>query len=444
MNSPIPNIRNMSNTLIVCRTVSLLFISALVLDACKPADDKPQGKSNDKPALEGGAQQTLDKNKKPPKTEIKQGSNQNKQPSDPISVTVVNAEAKVLPSLIKATGTVVSLNTVDMRSQANSVIKQVHVKEGQFVKKGDLLFSMDARLDEANLAKAQAQMLKDRAALLDLNRQVARQEQLLTQNFISRSALDSTQASIDTQMALISADQAAVSAARVPLSYAKINAPSAGRVGAITVVAGSSVQVGSTPLLSITQLDPIAVSFNVPQAQVSQVLQALQQKSLLMIKPPESSETYTGTVQFVDSSIDVASGTIKVKALVKNPGNRLWPGSFVDVQLPIKNTASDSATELATLVIPAACIIQAARGAMVYAVIDGKAVSKPVEVLNISQGFARVKGLAVGERVVLEGRQNLRPDSPVVERSVNASSEKANINTDKTTSDQRGEHHRKP
>ncbi len=206
--------------------------------------------------------------------------------SDPVSVTLVTAEAKALPVVIKATGTVVSLNSVDVRSQASSVVKQVHIKEGQFVHRGDLLFTLDARLDEATLAKAQAQLNKDQAALQDLVRQAARQEQLLAQNFISRSSLDTAKASVDTQTALVSADQAAIAAARVPVSYAKIVAPSSGRVGAIAVFAGSFVQAGSTPLLSITQLAPIAVSFNVPQAQLPKVLQVLHKQLTLTVQAP--------------------------------------------------------------------------------------------------------------------------------------------------------------
>jgi multidrug efflux pump subunit AcrA (membrane-fusion protein) len=123
-------------------------------------------------------------------------------------------------------------------------------------------------------------------------------------------------------------------------------------------------------------------------------------------------------VQFVDSSVDASSGTVKVKARVNNAGNAhaaLWPGAFVDVQLPFINTDNTTAAE--AVVIPQACIIQAPRGTMVYVVLDGKAVSKNVELISASQGFASVKGLSVGDVVVLDGRQNLRPDAPVIDRA---------------------------
>ena len=146
----------------------------------------------------------------------------------------------------------------------SSVIIKVHINEGQFVRKGDVLFTLDSRTDQANLAKANAQLAKDLAGLADAGRQLARSKQLVAQNFVSQGAVDTAQASVDSQTAAVAADRAAIDAARVPLSYARIVAPSSGRVGLIPVFAGSAIQANQTPLVTITQLDPIAVTFNLP------------------------------------------------------------------------------------------------------------------------------------------------------------------------------------
>jgi RND family efflux transporter MFP subunit len=178
----------------------------------------------------------------------------------PVSVTTVRAQRRDLPVLLSATGTVTPLASVDVRPQVTSVVTKVHIREGQFVRAGELLFTLDARTDEANVAKARAQIVRDEAALADAQRQLARSRELLAQNFISQGALDASQTLVDSQAAQLTADRAALDAARVALSYAKITAPSSGRAGAINVFPGSSVQANQTALVTITQLDPIAVA----------------------------------------------------------------------------------------------------------------------------------------------------------------------------------------
>jgi RND family efflux transporter MFP subunit len=352
-----------------------------------------------------------------------------------ISVTTVLAESRPLAHLIKATGTVVSLNSVDVRSQMSSVVKQVHFKEGQYIKKGQLLFTLDARLDEANLMKAQAQLAKSNSIVIDLKRQLARNQQLFAQDFIASSVVDASQSALNTQISSLAADEASIKAARVALSYANITAPTSGRAGPVNIFTGSFVQAGATALVTITQLDPIAVSFNVSQTYLSTLLDALNTKTEVTVQLPntnintnaninninnintknntKNSTPYRGQLQFVDSSIDINSGTVKAKALIRNTSGHLWPGSFVDVQLPVKD--SNLNTAINTVVIPQASIIQSARGSMVYIVLNNKAIPKYVEVLNANQGFVSVTGLLPDDRVVLDGKQNLRPNATVSE-----------------------------
>jgi RND family efflux transporter MFP subunit len=329
-----------------------------------------------------------------------------------VSVTTVKAQQRDVDVMLEATGTVTALNSVDIRPQVSSVITKVHIREGQFVKAGQLLFTLDARGDEVNLAKARAQMAKDMATLADAQRQLLRSRDLLAQNFISQGALDTNQTLVETQQAVVAADRAAIDAAQVGLSYNRINAPASGRAGAINVFAGSTVQPGGAALVTITQLDPIAVSFNLPQRNLGDALQTLRSgggKVIAML--PDGRGQSTGKLQFVDSAVDASSGTVRVKAAFDNAKEVLWPGAFVSVRLAVQ-TLKDA------IVVPQAAVIQSPRGAIVYLVdAENKAVARRLDVLYASGPDAVASGVRAGERVVLDGRQNLRPGAAVVERA---------------------------
>lgn len=329
----------------------------------------------------------------------------------PVGVTTVRAQQKDLPVLVTATGTVAPLSSVEIRPQVTSLITKVHIREGQFVRAGELLFTLDSRTDEANVARARAQSSKDEAGLADAQRQLTRSRELLAQNFVSQGALDANQAAVESQSALVAADRAALDAARVVLSNARIVAPSGGRVGAIAVYVGSSVQANQTTLATITQLDPISVAFSLPQRHLADALAALQGGGASVTATlPEAVGTLSGRLQFVDSAVDGASGTVKVKAQFDNRAGKLWPGAFVNVAMTVR-------TLDAAVIVPQAAIIQSQRGPLVYAVQDGKAVARPVQILYAQGDDAAVSGLRAGERIVLDGRQNLRPGVNVVERA---------------------------
>ena len=328
----------------------------------------------------------------------------------PVTVSTVKALKRDLPVLLKAAGSVTPLTSVDIRSQVSSSVSKVHIRDGQFVKAGDLLFTLDARTDDANVAKARAQLAKDNAALADAQRQWARAQQLLAQNFISQGALDTTRAQVDSQLAVVAADQAAVDATRVALSYARITAPNAGRAGSIGVSAGSAVQANVTPLVNITQLDPIAVAFSIPQRNLGDALAALKDGGAQVTATlADTAGKFSGRLKFVDNAVDASSGSVKVRAEFTNPDGKLWPGAFVEVSQTV-STIKDG------VVIPQAAIIQSARGTIVYVVEQGKAVLKPVKLLYAQGDDAAVSGVSEGEAIVLVGKQNLRPGSAVVER----------------------------
>ena len=330
----------------------------------------------------------------------------------PISVSSVRALSKDVDVILEATGTISALNSVDIRPQVSSVITKVNIREGQFVKAGQLLFTLDARNDQVNLAKARAQLARDQASLADAQRQRQRSRELLAQNFISQGAVDTNQTLVETQQAVVAADRAAIEAAQVGLSYNHIVAPAAGRAGAINVFAGSTVQPGGAALVTITQLDPIAVAFSLPQRNLGDVLQTLRTGGgKVAAVLPEGRGEIVGKLQFVDNAVDPGSGTVKVKAVFSNPGETLWPGAFVNVRLVVR-------TLKGAVVVPQAAVIRGPRGTFVYTIdATGHAVARPVELRYAAELDAAVKGVEAGERVVLDGRQNLRPGASVVERA---------------------------
>jgi RND family efflux transporter MFP subunit len=331
-------------------------------------------------------------------------------PAPPVTVTTVKVEKKDLSVRFRASGVVTPIRMVDVKPQTNSVVTKVHVRDGQYVKAGDLLFTLDARTEEANIAKAQAQLAKDVAALADAQRQLRRAQDLLAKQFISQGSVDTNVAAVEGLQATVNADKAAIEAVRVAQSYSRITAPQAGRVGAINVNPGTALEASKTVLLTITQISPIAVTFALPQSKISAALEGLKGGGAPVTATLSDSGTvFKGTLQFVDSMVDPTSGVVRAKAFFKNEDEKLWPGAFVDI--------SQTMGELKeALVIPQAAVIYAARGPIVYVIEDGKAVQRPIKIVQSQAAEVAVTGLAEGDAVVLEGRQNLRPGSAVVER----------------------------
>lgn len=333
----------------------------------------------------------------------------------PVSVTTVRAEQRDVPVQLEATGTVTPLNIVEVRPQVASVVRAVHVREGQFVRHGELLFTLDDRAEQAALARSQAQRGQNQASLANAERQLARSRELLAQQFIAQAAVDTNLAAVETARAAVAADQAAIESARVALGYARIVAPMAGRIGVIAVHPGSTVQPGSSVMLTITQLDPIAVAFNLPQRHLDDALSRLAQGGAdVSASLPEGRGALAGKLQFVDNGVDPATGTVRVKAVFENAQQKLWPGAFVNVRFGVQ-TLKDA------VVIPQAAVIQGLDDRSVYVVDEsGQAALRKIRVLQAEGPLAVVEGLQPGERVVLEGRQNLRPGQRVLDRGAGA------------------------
>jgi RND family efflux transporter MFP subunit len=342
------------------------------------------------------------------------GGAASKGDSRPVSVSTILTQKKDFPVRLQANGVVSSLNTVDIRPQITSTVARVHIKEGQFVRAGELLFTLDSRNDEVNLAKAQAQLDKDMATLADLQRQLVRSKDLVSKKFVAQSALDTSQTQVDAQQAVIAADKAAVNAAKVALSYNRIVAPASGRTGIISVFVGSLVQPNATAaaMVTITQIDPIAVTFPLPQRHLNDALQSMRNAdSFVQASLPDGQGKYKGKLQFVDNVVDAASGTVKVKAVFDNKEMKLWPGAYVNLDMSVR-TIKDA------VVVPQDAIVVGARGKSVYVVnAESKAEVKPVTVLESYGNEAVISGVEAGVKIVLDGKQNLRPGGLVKERS---------------------------
>ena len=324
----------------------------------------------------------------------------------PALVTVAAAQKQTVPVTVQVNGSVVSLNSVDLRPQVTNTVREVHVKEGQFVKAGQLLFTLDQRPDQANLAKARAQQQKDEATQADLMRQYKRSQELVAQNFIAKSAADSTLSQLEAQSASVAADRAAVQSAQVALGYSTLRAPIAGRIGAVNIYPGTLVQPAGT-LVTITQLDPIAVSFPVPEGQLQDLLAAARLKTRVEAIVKGLKEPLVGALSFVDNTVDPLIGTVRAKAVFDNTDQSLWPGQFVETRVIVR-TLPDAT------VVPAAAIMMLAEGNALYVVnADQTAERRKVETIYTFGTQVVVRGVEPGETVVIEGKQNVRPGGKV-------------------------------
>jgi RND family efflux transporter MFP subunit len=329
----------------------------------------------------------------------------NKGPAEQ-AVSVVSLKVEDVPVRLDLNGSVVALKTVEVRAQISNLIKKIHVQEGQFVKQGELLFSLDDRADRANLEKLKAQLARDQALAADYLRQFKRAQELRAQNFIAQSALDTSQAQYEAQLALVKSDEAALQAAQVTLDFDSIVAPQSGRLGGINVFAGSLVQPSGTALVTITQLDPMSVQFSIPEASLANLQQAMSAKggkAPVKVTIPNTSQNLTGSLYFADSMVDAATGTIRAKAEFANPNHQLWPGQFVQTSLQLD-------TLKGAITMPSAALVTNINGRFVYVLGEGNtAVQKPVKVLYTFGERMAVEGLKADEQVIVDGKQNLRP-----------------------------------
>jgi multidrug efflux system membrane fusion protein len=326
------------------------------------------------------------------------------------SAPVVTQLAKVedFPVRRRTIGILESPATVIIRSRIDSQVLEQHVTDGEIVKKDDLLFTLDDREIKATIARDEATIAKDQAALTQAEAALRRTQELISKNVAPQQQLEQATAAYKAALQTVEADEAVLQADRLRLGYAELKAPITGRIGAIRVAPGNLVSASDTAgLVTLTQMQPLRVSFTLPERDLAALREAAQRT------PPATVRVYTsgepeplssGTLDFVDSSVDSSSGTIAAKATFPNETYKLWPGQYVDVEI-------DLATWPNTIAIPTLAIQSGQSGPYVFVAKEDQSVElRKVELAGADGNRTAVaSGLHAGERIVVEGQLRLTP-----------------------------------
>ncbi|HKD13474.1 MAG TPA: efflux RND transporter periplasmic adaptor subunit [Candidatus Angelobacter sp.] len=329
-------------------------------------------------------------------------------PAAPVRVATV--ASRNMPVQLQAIGNVEAISTVSIKAQISGQLMKVHFKEGDFVRKGQLLFTIDRAPFEAALRQAEATLAKDQAQALNTRLDAQRYEGLGREGVVSRQQVDAAQASWNAMEATVAADKAAVETAKINLQYTSIYSPINGRTGNVGVKEGNLVKANDVPILvTINQIEPIYVTFSVPEQQLADVKKYLGSKTLRVEAAPQGSgQQFDGKLTFIDNAVDLTTGTIKLKATFDNHERVLWPGQFVDVMLTLT-------TQPNAVVIPSAALQTGQNGTFVYVVnMDLTAQQQPVKVgWTVGDTTVIASGLQPGQRVVTDGQLRLIPGSKV-------------------------------
>lgn len=331
-----------------------------------------------------------------------------------VPVAVAPAERRDMPVYLTGLGSVTAFNTVNVKSRVDGQLVQVAFREGQEVKKGDLLAVIDPRPFEVQLSQAQANLYKDTSALRDAQINLERFQGLYQEGVISKQQLDTQSATVGQLEGAGRADQAAIDNAKLNLTYSRIVAPVSGRIGLRLVDVGNMVHANDqNPLLVITQLEPIAVLFTLPEDQLPAVAKRMRIGTLTVDAYSRDDQTKLagGKLETIDNQIDPTTGTGRLKAVFDNHDHTLWPNQFVNVRLLLE-TRKDAT------VIPAAAIQRGPQGTFAYIVKADKTVEvRPITVAFTEQQSAAItNGLAPGEVVVTDGQDKLQAGSRVEPR----------------------------
>ena len=354
------------------------------------------GKSGDKPKYSGGRPGNKD-----------MGDSTGKP--TPVSTDLVKSMDMVLN--VQALGTMTAMNTAIVRSQVDGVLKSLRFTEGQQVQAGQLLAEIDARAFEAQLNLALGQLARDKAQLLNAQLDLQRYQDLLKKDAIARQQVETQAALVAQLQGTVQADQANVDAARLQLSYTRVTAPISGRLGLKQAELGSLVRAGdANGLVTITQTQPMAVVFAVPEMHVPLIMRKLKSGQALPVQAWDRKQRLaSGRVNTTDNAIDVATGTLKLKASLDNRDGQLFPNQFAQIELQLDTLKN-------TLVVPSASVQRGAQGSMVLVVQDDNTVNAvPVQLLSAQDDWQAVQSDALkeGDSVVTDGADRLRSGSKV-------------------------------
>ena len=331
-------------------------------------------------------------------------------------VDVATAEVRDMPVYVRGTGTVEPFQQVTVKSLVDGQITAVHFDEGQMVRAGDALYTIDPRPFEHQVELATANRAKDQATLAAAQAQLARSTSLLQHSFVSQQDFDTQKATVGQLQASVRADEAAIGSAQLQLDYATIRAPITGRVGKRLVDVGNVIHTADdTALVDLSQIQPIAVSFTLAQEQLPDI----QREAAAAVLPVEARAADdqhilgVGQLKLIGNAIDRATGTIALKAVFTNDERQLWPGQFVNARLVLR-------VHRDAIVLPITCVRAGASGPAAY-VVDGQ---NRIHVRPVTTGekahdlIAILDGIQPGERVVLQRQEGLTDGTEVEPRSV--------------------------
>jgi multidrug efflux system membrane fusion protein len=315
-----------------------------------------------------------------------------------------------MPVEVTAVGNVEAISTISIRAQVAGEVQNIEFKEGDFVKKGQVLLTIDPRPYEAAVAQAKAALARDKATGKYNRAQAERYKTLFDQGVIPAEQVDSYTSAAEASDAVVNADEAAVQTAELNLEYCTVASPLDGRTGAVMVKAGNLVKVADVPIVVINQVNPIYVNFTVPQQYWPDIKEDIERRALhvRVTIPQNSGRPVEGTLTFVDNIVDSTTGTIHLRGTFENSQNRLWPGLYVSVLLTLSQQPNAT-------VVPAHSIVTTQQGSYVYVVKANNTVEQRTVLPNrtIESDTVVDKGLQPGEIIVTDGQVNLVPGAKI-------------------------------
>jgi multidrug efflux system membrane fusion protein len=331
-----------------------------------------------------------------------------------VSVSVAEVQQQDMPVYMVGLGSVTAFYTANIKSRVDGQIMRVNFHEGQIVKEGDLLILIDPRPYQVQLEQMQAQLFKDQASLRDARLNLDRYTTLIPSGSIAQQQVDTQKSLVDQLDGQVRTDQAQIDNAKLQIVYCNITAPFTGRVGLRQVDPGNIVHAADTnPMLILTQLQPIAVIFTLPEDQLPTVAQHMKNSTLLVEAYSRDNQTKlaTGKLETIDNQIDPTTGTAKLKAVFDNKDNQLWPNQFVNANLLLE-------TRKKSTVLPTAAILRGPQGTFVYRVKPDKTVEARNVTVSVSQGntSAIAGGVNPGDIVVTDGQDKLQTGSSIEPR----------------------------
>ncbi|HVM95265.1 MAG TPA: efflux RND transporter periplasmic adaptor subunit [Candidatus Acidoferrales bacterium] len=341
-------------------------------------------------------------------------------PSAPaVPVTVAAVQQRDVPVRIRAIGAVEAYSTVAVTPQVDGQLAQVHFQEGQWVKKDDLLFTIDPRPFEAALKQAQANLTRHQAEASNAMVEAKRKGRLLADGFVSADENDQAQTNAAALQAEVNADNAAVETAKLQLQFCSIRSPLDGRVGQLLIHEGNVVKKNETRLAVINQVQPIYVAFSVREQDLPEIRKHSAGTDLAVEAVPSKSsgEPAVGKLRFINNAVDAATGTVLLKAEFGNDDERLWPGQFADVQLTLT-------TEHDAVILPTGAVLKGQQGVYVFVVKPDDTVETRNIVVGMDLGpeVTVREGVKPGDRVVVDGQIRLAPGFKVEIKNATASS----------------------